>query len=91
MERLSRTKLESMIRSAGYQFISVKFTKKNGDVRLMHGRLGVKKYLQGGTNKVVKDTNSYMVLWDKQASGYRTINLDTVTELKMNHHQYLVI
>lgn len=91
METLSRTKLESMIKSSGGRFISVKFVKKNGDTRLLHGRLGVKKYLRGGVNKVVNSTNSYITVWDKKVAMYRTVNLDTVTELKVNKHQYEIL
>lgn len=90
MEKLSRVKLESMIKSAKGKFISVTFVKKNGEVRKLHGRTGVTKDLRGGVNKVVKDTNSYITVWDKSKQEYRTVNLDTVSELHMCKHTYKV-
>lgn len=90
LDILNRVKLESMIKSSNGKFISVTFTKKNGELRKLHGRLGVKKDLHGGVNKVVKNSNSYMTIWDKQKSAYRTINLSTVTDLHINKKVYVI-
>ena len=90
MLELSRTKLESTIKSSGGRFFSTTFTKKDGTERKLTGRLGVTSHLQGGKNNVVKESNSYMTVFDKDVRAYRTVNLDTVTELHIDKKAYRI-
>lgn len=63
-------------------FFTVGFIKVDGSTRWMNCRRGVKKYLVGGENKVVKNNPNYIVVYDVKAKGYRTVNLDTLFALK---------
>lgn len=66
------------------QFFTIKFIKKNGELRELNGRLGVKKYLKGGELGYDPATFNYIIVFDVVAKGYRTVNVDTVTELICN-------
>jgi len=90
-ETLARVRAESVIKQTNGKFFTAVFEKKNGDTRVMNARLGVEKYLQGGENKVVKPSNSYMTVFDVQAGGYRTLNLGTLQELHTQGKNYKVV
>jgi hypothetical protein len=66
----------------GNQFFSAVFVKRNGEVRTMLCRLGVKKHLKGGTKKY--DYDHLMTVYDVKKKGYRTINMDTLLQVKAN-------
>ena len=87
---LSRVKIEDVLNRNGHKFVSVQFRKKNGQWRTMNGRFKVTKHLRGGINKVVADWNAYKTIYDVQAKGYRTINLDTVTAVRAGGVDYFV-
>jgi len=87
---LARVKIEDVLIRNGHKFVTVQFRKKNGEWRTMNGRFKVTKHLRGGTNKVVADWNAYKTIYDVQAKGYRTINLDTVTAVRAGGTDYFV-
>lgn len=91
MEKISRTKVETLIKSTNGRIFSAKFLKKDKSSRLMNARLGVHKNLKGGVNKTVKASNAYMTVFDIKADDYRTLNLDTVQELHIDGHVYQVV
>jgi len=80
--KVSRLKLQDEILATKGKFFSVTFTKKDGSQREMTCRLGVHKNQVGGTNNVVKDSNSYMTVFSVNDDDYRTINLSTISEFK---------
>ena len=69
------------IRGTNGKFFSVIFTKKNGEVRHMVARTGVKSYLRGGSNRV-SHLPHLMTVFDVQKLEYRNINLNTVSKIK---------
>lgn len=71
---------EQVKKLVGNQFFSAVFVKRNGEIRKMVARLGVKKYLKGGVKKY--DYDHLMTVYDVKNKGYRTINLDTLMTLK---------
>lgn len=76
---MTKTEIKKMV---GNQFFSAVFVKRNGEVRKMLCRVGVKKYLKGGKKKY--DYDHLMTVYDVKKKGYRTINLDTLTQVKAN-------
>lgn len=67
--------LKKVISLGGSRFTSVVFTKKNGSVRRIS--------FQPSRNKEArKDTQ--IVVFDHSKKGYRTVNLDTVSEIRVN-------
>jgi len=65
------------------QFFTVTFQKKNGDIRKMNCRLGVTKHLKGGQSTTDHVTR-LMTVYDVKSAGYRSINMETVQEIKFN-------
>lgn len=76
------TKAELFKRMVGTKFFTVEFTKKDGQHRVLNGRLGVKKYLKGGEKTYDTDALDYVTVYDIKAKGYRTLNLNTCTTIK---------
>lgn len=74
---MTKTEIKKMV---GNQFFSAVFVKKNGEVRSMLCRLGVKKYLKGGEKRY--DYDDLMTVYDVKKKGYRTINLNTLMQVK---------
>ena len=70
------------------KIFTVFFEKKNGEVRKMNCRTGVKKYLKEKdelTKSVTKDSNkNHIIVFDMKAHGYRTVNLEKVSEIRFN-------
>ena len=76
---ISRAKATDLIKGSQGKFINVKFVKKNGEIREMNCKLGVKKHLKGGIS--VNNRDRYLTVYDMKSSGYRNINLNTILEI----------
>jgi hypothetical protein len=63
------------------RFFSVTFRKKDGSLRKMIARRGVKRNLQGNPRYNPADYN-LLVVWSINDEAYRSINLNTVLEVK---------
>lgn len=70
--------------AVGSRFFSVVFIKKDGSERKMTARLGVKKHLRGGEKSFNDEDFNYLTVFDMQAKGYRTINVNTLLSIKVN-------
>lgn len=62
------------------RFLTVEFVKKDGSIRKINGRLGVKKYLNGGNSTL--DSNKFIIIYDLKARGYRAINKNSILSVK---------
>jgi hypothetical protein len=67
---------------------SVQFIKKDGTLRDMVCRLGVKKYLKGGELKFDAKSMGYLPVFDMQKQQYRMININTLVSAKINGEKY---
>ena len=79
-----------IIKSSKGKFFSVIFIKKDGTLRYMNCRLGVKKHLKGGTLKFNPSKKGLVVVFDTTKKAYRMINLNTVKSLKIGRKEYYV-
>ena len=91
MKKISRTKLESLLQKTNGKFFTAIATKVDGSERVFNARLKVHKGLKGGVNKVVKPENAYMVIWDRKAESFRTLNLATVSEVHTAGEKFEVV
>jgi hypothetical protein len=64
------------------KFFTVVFTKKDGTVRTMNCRTGVKKHLKGGVSTL--DASKYLTVYDLQSEGYRAVNYSTIQAVTCN-------
>lgn len=70
------------------RIFSVKFVKKDGSIRSMIARTGVKKHLKGGELKYSPEANNKLIVWSFDSKGYRTINTDSLVYVKHNGVEY---
>jgi hypothetical protein len=71
--------IDTIIRATAGKFFTVSFVKKDGSLRVMNCRLGVKKHLKGGVSNL--DASQYLTVYDMQAEGYRAVNLATIVSV----------
>jgi hypothetical protein len=68
--------LDSLILESQGRFLTVRFIKKDGTIRTMLCRTGVKKYLKGGHSTLNPD--EYLTVFDVNIKDYRAINRSTI-------------
>lgn len=73
---MTKTELKKLV---GNQFFGATFVKKNGEIRKMLCRVGVKKYLKGGVKKY--DYDDLLTVYDLKKKAYRTIPLSRLLTL----------
>jgi len=81
VKRIRKSKVKDLIYKQNGRFFSAWFIKKNGKIRYMNCRTGVSKYLKG--KKRLYDYDDLICVYDIQAKGYRTINIETLFRLKI--------
>lgn len=74
--------LDQFILDSNGKFVSVDFIKKDGSLRTITGRLGVKAPLKGG--KSTLDPNEYITIYSLADEGYRAINRKTIQAVSVN-------
>jgi hypothetical protein len=70
-------------------FFRACFLKKDGTVREMTARFGVKKHLKGGELSYNPEDFNYVVVFDVEKEAYRTINMDKLIFLRYNGKEFL--
>ena len=73
------TNITQIIDTSAGKIFTVTFVKKDGSIRTMTARLGVKKHLKGG--ECTLNREQYIIAYDMQNQGYRAINRDTILSL----------
>lgn len=81
---------KNMIKSTKGKFFTVWFTKKDGTLRMMNCRLGVKMYLKGGELPYDPEAKALIPVYSIDAKGYRMINWTTIQKLKIGGRTYNV-
>jgi hypothetical protein len=66
----------------GGKIFSALFVKKNGEMRKMRARLGVKSHLKGGELSYNPSERNNLIVFDLDKSAYRTIKFDNLLEIK---------
>lgn len=81
---LGRETVQNIVRGIkDGQIFSVTFVKKDKTLRRMVCRLGVKKDIKGTGNSYNPAERNNLIVFDMQKKAYRTINLDTITEVRL--------
>lgn len=65
----------------GSKIFSVTFVKADKTLRTYNAKVDVSKYTKGGANTVEGHPN-LVTIWELTAKHYRTLNLDTIKQLK---------
>ena len=69
---------------------TVDFIKKDGSLRKMNCRLGVKKHLKGGELKYNPTEKNLLPVFDMEKQSYRMINVSTIKEVRYNHQNFTI-
>ncbi len=85
-----KTEVKQLRELVGSKIFSVEFTKKDGSLRKMVCRLGVKKYLKGGELGYDAEALNYLTVFDLQSEEYRTINVNTLKSITFEGIKYEV-
>jgi hypothetical protein len=85
-----KSEISTLKELVGNKIFAVEFIKKDGSLRKMVCRLGVKKHLKGGELKYSPEDFNYLTVFDLQSEEYRTINVNTLKTITFEGVKYEV-
>ena len=88
-KKVSKAAIVNLINKTGGKVFTVSFTKKDGTLRVMNARTGVKSKLRGGKSTTAHVPN-LITVFDMKAGQYRCINTDTIKSAHINKDEYIV-
>lgn len=92
--QISKATAKDMIKGSKGKFVSVRFVKKDGDIRDLNGRVGVHKSkyapLTGQGLAYNPDDYGLVGIFDAQKKAYRMVNINTLSQLKVDGETYEV-
>ena len=88
--KINRTQALGLIKTFKGQYFGVTFVKKNGEIRQMNARLGVKKGVTGEGMKYDPATKQLLTAFDQKKNDFRMINLKTLSKLTIAGSTYEV-
>ena len=90
MKKIARKDILNLLLDNKGHVFSVVFLKKDGSIRKMLCRFGVKKHLKGGKLPFNPLERNLLVVFDMQKEAYRMINLETLMNINMKGIEYNV-
>lgn len=90
MKPINMFEAKTLIEETNGKLFSVQFRKKDGTDRHMVCRLGVKKHLTGKGLSYDPAHYNLLPVYDVHKSGYRMINLKTISALQIDKIVYVV-
>lgn len=90
MKKLTNVTENKLREMAGNTVFSANIVKKDGSKRVMSARFDVKKHLKGGASTTAH-ISSLATVFDMNAKGYRSINLNTVEGFKIKGEEWEVV
>lgn len=92
MKTINTDKAKELIRETNGQIFSSTFIKKNGEHRLLTGRLKVSKALKEDAKPRPYEPSEYNLIcvYDMTKQGYRMININTLLTLSINKNTYTI-
>jgi len=83
--KISRKQATDLIKGSKGRVFGVQFIKRStGEVRKMSARTGVSKYVTGEGLKFSPSKKNLIAVFDMNKQGYRMINLEGLTSLRLN-------
>ena len=82
IKTLNREQLKYILKNSKGKIMTIAYRKKDGSLRTINTRTGVKKDITGKGLTYNPDEYGYVILWDLNKKAYRTVNVNTVTTLK---------
>jgi hypothetical protein len=88
---IKKEDLKDFINKNKGKIMTIVFRKKDGTVRTLNTRTGVRANITGKGLSYDPDKYGYLILWDLAKKGYRTVTLDTIQQVKANRETYPVV
>ena len=96
-----RAHVRKIVNAANGRHVGIRNIKKDGSERIWNCRTGVRKHLKGGFSTIAGKA-ALMGVWEMKSfkkddndetidAGYRTVNLDTVSEVNADNTKYLYL
>ena len=76
--------------NTGHVFTVAFIKRTTGEVRTMNARFKVIKYLKGGSLPYAPKEHDLMGCYDLKSEGYRMINLQGITMLRMEGKTFII-
>ena len=80
--------INEVVQLLGDKIFTVTFTKKDGSVRVMNARKGVRKGVKGVGMSYNPSEKNLIVVFDMQKEAFRMINAKTILEVKADKKIY---
>jgi hypothetical protein len=80
--------IKEVINLLGNKIFTVSFIKKDGTIRIMNARRGVKKGVKGVGMSYNPTEKDLIVVFDMQKESFRMINAKTILEIKADKKVY---
>ena len=81
--------VDEFIEIVGHKFFTVCFEKRSDQsLRVLNGRLRVKKHLKGGDKAYTFNDKDLVSVYDVQAKGYRAIPMEGVKWIRAGGSEY---
>ena len=87
---ISREQLLAILKGKRGKMLTVAYRKKDGSLRIINTVTGVRKNITGAGLKYDPEKYGYVILYDLKAKGYRTVNMNTVGDVKMDKQVFTV-
>lgn len=84
--KIRKSIAKSMLEASEGTFVGLTFRKKDGSIRELNGRLGVRKGTKGGKSNL--DKRNFITVWDAKKRDFRAVNLATLTGVRMRGFSY---
>jgi len=87
---ISREDLVKILKGKRGKMLTIAYRKKDGSLRIINTVTGVRKNITGKGLTYDPDKYGYIILYDLKAKGYRTVNLNTIGDVKMDKQIFTV-
>jgi len=87
---ISREDLVRILKGKRGKMLTVAYRKKDGSLRILNTVTGVRKDITGAGLKYDPDKYGYIILYDLKAKGYRTVNINTIGDVRMDKQVFTV-
>lgn len=87
---LTKDQLRYILKNSKGKIMTVVYKKKDGQLRVLNTRTGVKQNITGKGLKYDPETYGYVIVWDLKKGNYRTVNPETATGLRAMGTNYSI-
>lgn len=87
---LTKDQLRYILKNSKGKLMTVVYKKKNGQLRVLNTRTGVKQNITGKGLAYDPEKYGYVIAWDMQKRNYRTVNPETASKLSAMGKTYTI-